>query len=85
MAETLVEKDLAKERLEQYLATHDIKVAKTFEELLGPETGQTQEEIQAEVDEFTRMREEWRAEIKSESHTIGRPIRTADAWVAASR
>jgi hypothetical protein len=62
MAETIVEKDLAKERLEKYLATHDIKVAKTFEELLGPKTGQTEEEIRAEVDEFERMREEWRKE-----------------------
>ena len=62
MAEILVEKDAAKARLEQYLATHKIKVAKTFEELLGPETGQTQEEIQAEVDDFIRLREEWRKE-----------------------
>ena len=58
MAETSFEKNLAKERLEQYLATHDIKVAKTFEELLGPDTEQTQEKIHAEVDEFLRMREE---------------------------
>ena len=67
MAETIVEKDLAKERLEKYLATHHIKVTKNFEELLGPETGQTQEEIQAEVDEFLRMREEWRKEDSDRS------------------
>lgn len=67
MAETLIEKDLAKERLEKYLATHDIKVAKTFEDLLGPETGQTQEEIRAEVDEFEQMREEWRKEDRDGS------------------
>lgn len=67
MAETLVEKDLAKERLEKYLATHNIKVAETFEDLLGPETGQTQEEIRAEVDELERMREEWRKENRDRS------------------
>ena len=39
-----------------------IKAAHTVEELLGPETEQTQEEIQAEVDDFLRLREEWRKE-----------------------
>ncbi|CAN5760948.1 hypothetical protein BH20ACI4_BH20ACI4_13230 [soil metagenome] len=67
MAEALVEKDLAKERLEKYLATHNIKVAETFEDLLGPKTGQTQKEIRAEVDEFERMREEWRKENRDRS------------------
>lgn len=68
MAETVIDKNLAKERLEAYLATHHIKVAKTIEDLLGPETGQTQEEIQAEVDDFLCLREEWRKEdIERES------------------
>lgn len=38
-----------------------IKPATNFDDLLGPETGQTQEEIQAEVDDFLRMWREWRA------------------------
>lgn len=59
---TVVEKDSAKKRLENYLATHHIKIARTVEDLLGPETEQTQEEIQAEVDDFLRLREEWRKE-----------------------
>jgi hypothetical protein len=67
MAETLVEKDLAKERLEKYLATRKVKIARTVEELLGPETGQTPEEIQAEVDDFLRIREEWRKEDRQRS------------------
>ncbi|MEO6588465.1 MAG: hypothetical protein ABIP06_03965 [Pyrinomonadaceae bacterium] len=67
MSEILVKKDLAKERLEKYLAAHSIKVAETFEDLLGPETGQTQEEIRAEVDEFEKMREEWRKENRDRS------------------
>ena len=67
MAETLVEKDLAKERLENYLATHDIKVAKNFEDLLGPKTEQTQEEIHAEIEEFERMRKEWHKENSDRS------------------
>lgn len=62
MPETTIDTSLAKERLEKYLATHKIKVAKSTEDLLGPKTGQTQEEIQAEVDDFLRMREEWRKE-----------------------
>lgn len=59
---TITEKSLAKERLEKYLATHNLKVTKTLEDLLGPETGQTQEEIQKEVDDFLLLREEWRKE-----------------------
>ncbi len=62
MPESVIDKNLAKERLEKYLATHDIKVARTFEELLGPKTGQSPEEITAEVDEFEAMRKEWRKE-----------------------
>lgn len=62
MAEATIEKDAAKARLEQYLATHKLKIANSLEELLGPDTGQTQEEIQAEVDDFLRLREEWRRE-----------------------
>jgi hypothetical protein len=67
MAETIIDKNLAKERLEKYLATHDIKVAETFEELLGPKTEQSQEEIQAEVDEFLGMLKEWRKDSQDRS------------------
>jgi hypothetical protein len=67
MAETIIDKNLAKERLEKYLATHDVKVAKTFEELLGPKTEQTQEEIQTEVDEFLSMLKEWRKDTHDRS------------------
>ncbi len=52
-----------KELLEKYLATHNVPVAKTVEELYGnSDEGQTQEEIQAEIDDFMRLREEWRKE-----------------------
>lgn len=68
--ETLVEKDLAKERLERYLATHKIKIAEKVEELLGPKTDQTQEEIQAEVDDFLQLREEWRREDKKVERSL---------------
>lgn len=53
-----------KARLESYLSTHKVKISRSFEELLGPDTGLTQEEIRAEVDEFTRLREEWRKETR---------------------
>lgn len=62
MIETIIEKDSAKKRLEKYLATHHIKIARTAKDLLGPETEQTQEEIRAEVDDFLHLREEWRKE-----------------------
>ncbi len=67
MAETVIDKTLAKERLEKYLATHKIEVAETFEDLLGPETNQTQEEIHEEVDEFLGMLNEWRKDRKERS------------------
>ncbi len=62
MIETIIEKDSAKKRLENFLATHHLKIARTAEELLWPETKQTQEEIRAEVDDFLCLREEWRKE-----------------------
>ena len=64
MAETLVEKDLAKERLEKYLATHKVKIAYTAEELYAHSIKDDNGE---EVDEFLRMREEWRNE-NNDSH-----------------
>lgn len=67
MAETVIDKNSAKERLEKYLATHEIKVAKTFEDLLGPKTEQSQKEIRAEVDDFLGMLEELRKDMKDRS------------------
>ncbi|MCW5959075.1 MAG: hypothetical protein KIS76_02880 [Pyrinomonadaceae bacterium] len=54
----------ARERLERIIKEQGVKVAKTSEDLYrhSDKSGQTQEEIQAEVDEFLRMREEWREE-----------------------
>jgi hypothetical protein len=52
----------ARAELERQAAEQGIKPATCFEDLLGPETGQTQEEIQAEVDDFLRMLREWRSE-----------------------
>ena len=78
MAEILAEEKITKEdiygitpemrkeyrrKLERMIQEQGIKAAKTKEDLYRhSESGQTQEEIQAEVDEFLRMREEWRAE-----------------------
>lgn len=69
--EITIDKDLPEaatespqEKLKRFLATHKVKIARTPEELYGPKTGQTQEEIQAEVDDFLRMREEWRRESR---------------------
>ncbi len=62
MAEILIEKDLARERLEQYLATHKIKIAHTIEELYAHSIKDDDGE---EVNEFMRLREEWRKENDS--------------------
>ncbi len=68
MAETLVEEmiieenaveDSPKARLEKFLRENDVKVftAKDFD---FPKDEKTQAKIRAEVNEFTRMREDWR-------------------------
>ena len=57
-------KETPEERLQRLIAEHKGKLATSFEELLGPKTGQTQEEIRAEVDDFLRLREEWRKESR---------------------
>ena len=64
MVEILVEKDLAKERLEQYLAAHQVKIANTTEELYAHSI---KDDSGEEVDEFLRMREKWRRE-DNDSH-----------------
>lgn len=64
MTETLVEKDLAKERLEEYLATHKVKIAHTIEDLYAHSIKDDDGE---EVDEFLRMREQWRKEDRDRS------------------
>jgi hypothetical protein len=64
MAETLVEKDLAKERLEKYLATHKVKIARTAEELY---VHSVKDDDGEEVNEFLRMRDDWRKEDRERS------------------
>ncbi len=61
---TLVEKDSAKERLEEYLATHKVKIARTAEELYAHSIKDDDGE---EVDEFLRLRDEWRKENRDRS------------------
>ena len=61
---TLVEKDLARERLEKYLATHKVKIARTAEELYAHSIKDDNGE---EVDEFLRLRDEWRKENRDRS------------------
>ena len=46
--------------LERLAKGQGVKPITNFEDLLGPPTGRTQEEIQAEVDDFLRMLREWR-------------------------
>ena len=56
---------VARKKLEQMIQEKGLKAAKTKEELYQySKCGQTQEEIQAEVDEFLQMREQWREEDK---------------------
>lgn len=64
MAETLVEKDLAKERLEKYLAAHKVKIARTAEELYAHSVKDDDGE---EVDEFLQMRDERQTEDRERS------------------
>jgi len=59
MTEITIEKDTAKARLEEYLATHKIKIAHTIEELYAHSI---KDDGGEEVDEFMRLREEWRKE-----------------------
>lgn len=58
----IIEKDAAKARLEQYLATHKLKIARTAEELFAHSVKDDNGE---EVEDFMRLREEWRREDKS--------------------
>lgn len=74
--ETSAEKNLFKkadespqEKLKKFLAENKVAIARTPDELYGPKTGQTQEEIEAEIDDFLRLREEWRGE-EHERNTI---------------
>ncbi len=57
-------KETSEERRNRLMAEHKGKLATSFEELLGPKTDQTQEEIQAEVNDFLQLREEWRKESR---------------------
>lgn len=70
MAETLIEKtarqenvleDSPKSRLEKFLRENNVKVF-TEKDFDFPKDKRTQAKIGSEVDEFMRMREEWREE-----------------------
>ena len=70
MVETLLEekmeqetaaKDSPKARLEKFLRENNVKVF-TEKDFDFPRDEKTQSKIRAEVDEFARMREEWREE-----------------------
>ncbi|MDQ3179699.1 MAG: hypothetical protein M3Q33_04180 [Acidobacteriota bacterium] len=69
MAETLVKEiieeniveDSPKARLEKFLRENDVKVF-TKKDFDFPKDKKNQAKIRAEVDEFLRMREEWREE-----------------------
>lgn len=50
-----------KELLEKYLATHNVPIAKTVEELYSHSVVDDNGE---EIDDFLRLREEWREEDK---------------------
>ena len=54
-------KNLPKERLEKFLRENNVKVF-TEKDFDFPKDEKTQAKIRAEVDEFMRMREEWRKE-----------------------
>jgi hypothetical protein len=64
MAETLIEKNLAKARLERFLAAHKVKIARTAEDLYA---NSVKDDGGEEVDEFLRMRKEWRKEDRERS------------------
>ena len=72
MGEKIVEKNLAKERLKKFLRENDVEVF-TAEDFDFPKDEETQAKIRAEVDEFERMREEWRKEDRElEKDRFGR-------------
>lgn len=64
MAETLIEKDLAKERLEKFLATHKVKIAHNAEELYAHSVKDDEGE---EIEEFLQTLKEWRSENSERS------------------
>ncbi len=55
MAETVIDKNLAKERLEKFLRENNVKVF-TEEDFNFPKDEETQGKIHAEVDKFLQMR-----------------------------
>ena len=65
MPEKLIDRDKARERRESYLTSHPVKIARSVEELLGPDTGESEEEIRKEVDDFLSLLEEWRSQDDS--------------------
>lgn len=59
MPETLTEKHMGNELLKRYLATHNIKIASSVDELYLHSVSDDNGE---EVDDFLRLRQEWRRE-----------------------
>ena len=83
MAGTLVKEKISrknsienspKTRLEKFLRENDLKVF-TAEDFSFPKNEKAQAKIHAEVDEFLRMREEWREEDKKLSSEREKPWR----------
>lgn len=59
MLKTLTEKHTGNELLKEYLATHKVKIASSIEELYLHSVSDDNGE---EIDDFRRMRQEWRNE-----------------------
>jgi hypothetical protein len=68
MPGTLTEKHTGNELLKQYLATHKVKIASSVDELylrsVSDDNGQ-------EIDDFLRLRQEWRHEDNDSHRRIG--------------
>lgn len=64
MTETTIEKSAAKERLEKFLRENNVPIAHSVEELYRHSIKDDDGE---EIDEFIRMREEWRKENRERS------------------
>ncbi len=72
-------REAARKEMERMIEEQNLKPARTVEDLYGKrEEGVTQEEIQAEIDDFMRLREEWREEDKKLSDEREKHL---DLWV----
>lgn len=64
MLKTLTEKQIGNDLLKEYLATHKVKIASSVEELYLHSVSDDNGE---EINDFLRMRQEWRNE-DNDSH-----------------